>query len=149
MKKSPKKYTPEVPEKRVAHTNPPYPTPTSKPSLEVLVKNFTYKDFKKILDKAPFTIGEWADMLFISERTLHRYAKDNSSFNGLQIERILLLEQLIDTGNELFGKEGFKTWLQSAPFSLDSDRVKDKLTTHNGIQDVIDLLGRIQHGIPA
>ncbi|ULT41478.1 DUF2384 domain-containing protein [Niabella defluvii] len=88
-------------------------------------------------------------MLFISERTLHRYAKDDGGFNGLQIERILLLEVLIDIGNETFGQEGFKSWLQSRPFSLNGEIVKSKLTTHNGIQEVIDTLGRIQHGISA
>ncbi|MCH5721184.1 antitoxin Xre/MbcA/ParS toxin-binding domain-containing protein [Niabella hibiscisoli] len=85
----------------------------------------------------------------MSERTLHRYAKDDGGFNGLQIERILLLEVLIDIGNEMFGQEGFKSWLQSKPFSLNGEAVKNKLATHNGIQEVIDTLGRIQHGISA
>ena len=35
------------------------------------------------------------------------------------------------------------------PFSLGGDVVKDKLNTHNGIQDIIDTLGRLQHGISA
>lgn len=117
--------------------------------VEARVKDFTYNDFKKILNKGPFTLGEWAEILFMSERTLHRYAKDDGGFNGLQIERILLLESLIDMGNEMFGKDGFKNWLQSKPFSLRGDVAKAKLTTHNGIQEVIDILGKIQHGISA
>ncbi|MCH5598165.1 hypothetical protein [Niabella ginsengisoli] len=148
MKKSIKKYIPNISNMLeepavVYHITPKYS------KAETLVKDFTYKYFKKILNKGAFTLGEWADMLFMSERTLHRYAKDDGGFNGLQIERILLLEILIDMGNEMFGKEGFKTWLQSKPFSLNGDIAKNKLNTHNGIQEIIDTLGRIQHGISA
>jgi len=118
-------------------------------STQVITKDFLYTDFKKIADKAPFTVGEWADILHISERTLHRYAKDNSSFNGMQIERIFHIEKLIDLGNTMFGKEGFKNWLIFKPFSLHLQKPIDMLNSYQGIQEVIDLLGRIQHGISA
>ncbi|MFT4095037.1 MAG: hypothetical protein QM640_15505 [Niabella sp.] len=150
MKKGIKKYNPETPISIVSEPEAALYRITNKNNKsEVFVKDFTYKDFKKISDKGAFTIGEWADMLFMSERTLHRYAKENGVFNGLQTERILLLETLIDMGIDMFGKDGFKTWLQSRPFSLGGEIVKNKLTTHNDIQDVIDILGRIQHGISA
>lgn len=73
---------------------------------------FTYNIFKSIADQSPFTLNEWAQLLFISERTLHRYANDEAPFNGLQIDRILLLEELIETGNDFLGekknsKDGF------------------------------------------
>ncbi len=145
MKQPLKKYNPSTPANRVSEAAAIYQiTPKGAD-----VKDFTYGHFKKILSRGPFTLGEWADMLFISERSLHRYAKDNGGFNGLQIERILLLETLIDMGNELFGQDGFKTWLQSRPFSLGGEVAGHKLSSHAGIQDVIDTLGRLQHGITA
>lgn len=114
-----------------------------------VTKDFHYKDFRKIADKAPFILAEWADILHLSERTLHRYAKENSTFAGLQIELILLTEKLIDMGNEVFGKEGFKSWLQSAVFSLDNKTPKEFLNSYSGIQELINTIGRIQHGISA
>lgn len=149
MKKSVKKYIPNISTSRLEEPGAVYHIMPKPSQVATLVKDFTYKDFKKILTKGAFTLAEWADMLFMSERTLHRYAKDDGGFNGLQIERILLLEALIDIGNEMFGQEGFKSWLQSKPFSLNGEVVKNKLNTHNGIQEVIDILGRIQHGISA
>ncbi|MGC4232928.1 MAG: DUF2384 domain-containing protein [Niabella sp.] len=149
MKKALKKYNPNISATIVSEPEIIYRITPKNSKTETLVKDFTYKDFKKILNKGAFTLAEWADMLFMSERTLHRYAKDDGGFNGLQIERILLLETLIDTGNEMFGREGFKTWLQSRPFSLGGEVAKSKLTTHQGIQEIIDTLGRIQHGISA
>jgi uncharacterized protein (DUF2384 family) len=88
-------------------------------------------------------------LLSTSERTLHRYAKDGADFNGLQIERILLLEKMIDVGNKFFGKENFKHWLSDRPFSFNGRMVKENLSTHGGIQETIDLIQRLQHGIPA
>ncbi|WP_346239251.1 hypothetical protein ABDK00_006025 [Niabella insulamsoli] len=149
MKKITRKYIPDANSNKVEEPQALYYVMPKSNQIEVLVKDFTYNDFKKILNKAAFTLAEWADMLFMSERTLHRYAKDNGGFNGLQIERILLLEVLIDMGNDMFGKEGFKTWLESRPFSLNGEIAKSKLSTHSGIQEIIDTLGRIQHGISA
>ncbi len=149
MKKNVKKYTPNISASQAEEPAAVYHIIPRYGRGEILVKDFTYKDFKKILNKGPFTLGEWSDMLFMSERTLHRYAKDDGGFNGLQIERILLLEILIDAGNDMFGREGFKNWLQSKPFSLNGAMVKNKLNTHNGIQEVIDTLGKMQHGISA
>ncbi|MBK7763133.1 MAG: DUF2384 domain-containing protein [Bacteroidetes bacterium] len=116
---------------------------------QLLVRDFDYHHFKKIADKAPFTIADWADILHISERTLHRYAKENTIFSGLQVELILLSEKLISMGNELFGKDGFKTWLNSSVFSLQNKKPKELLHSYAGIQEVINTIGRIQHGISA
>ncbi len=113
------------------------------------LKEFTYSSFKSIADRSPFTIGEWAQLLYISERTLHRYAKEDRAFDGLHVERILLLDDFIASGNDLMGKEGFKKWVHSTPFSLGEKKVFDSLFTHQGIVEGIDLLHRIQNGIPA
>ena len=150
MKKKLVKNTDEQETNRVQETTAAYLSSVKKPGGgQVITKDFLYSDFKKIADKAPFTVGEWADILHISERTLHRYAKDNSAFNGMQVERILHIEKLIDLGNTMFGKEGFKNWLLFKPFSLNFQKPLEMLTSYQGIQDVIDLLGRIQHGISA
>lgn len=69
--------------------------------MTIELNDFRYSSFKAILDKSPFTIGEWAQLLYMSERTLHRYAKDQAAFNGLQIERILVLEEFIDEGTSI------------------------------------------------
>ncbi len=119
------------------------------PVKQVVTKDFLFKDFKKVADKAPFTIAEWADILHLSERTLHRYAKENSAFSGLQIELILLTEKLITMGNELFGKDGFKSWLNSSVFSLNNKKPKEYLHSYAGLQELINVIGRIEHGLPA
>ena len=114
-----------------------------------LVKDFTFSDFDKIAKESPFTLSDWAEMLSISERTLQRYAKENSSFNGLQTERILQLKNFIALGNEMFGKEGFKNWMDFKPLSLNGLEVKDLMYSHAGIEAAGNLIQKMQHGIPA
>lgn len=112
------------------------------------VKDFTYSEFKKIADKAPFTQAEWAAILHISERTLQRYAKDNSKFAAINAERALQIDKVLKEGKITFGKvEKFYNWLKRNPYMLEGNLSFDSLTTYNGIEKVLTQLGRIQHGL--
>ena len=113
-------------------------------------KELMYNDFEKILDKAPFTLAEWADMLHVSERTLQRYAKNKSSFAPIQAERILMLDNVLKEAKITFGKtENFYTWLKRKPYMVDGTISIEGLATYEGIQNVLTQLGRIQNGITA
>jgi AraC-like DNA-binding protein len=68
-----------------------------------VVKDFNYKEFKKIADKVPFTMQEWSQILHISERTLQRYAKANSNLPFSVVDRVLQIHKVIKRGIEVFG----------------------------------------------
>ena len=113
-----------------------------------LVKDFNYKDFKKISDKVPFTLQEWSDILHISERTLQRYAKANSSFPFSVTDRILQIDKVIKRGIHVFGNmEKFIGWLRENPFMLEGRLSLQSLATIDGIHKILTQLGRIEHGI--
>jgi len=127
------------------------PTPVYR-SIKVVhaVKDFTYNEFKKIADKAPFTQAEWAAILHVSERTLQRYAKGNGSFAAINAERAVQIEKVLKEGKATFGKiEIFYNWLKQKPHMLEGTLSFNSLTTYDGIQKVLTQLGRIQHGILA
>lgn len=114
------------------------------------VKDFTYNEFKKISDKAPFTQIEWAAILHVSERTLQRYAKNNGSFAPINAERALQIDKVLKEGKITFGKiENFYNWLKGKPYMLEGNLSINSLTSYEGIQKVLTQLGRIQHGILA
>jgi len=114
------------------------------------VKDFTYNEFKKIADRAPFTQAEWSSILHVSERTLQRYAKDNSTFAPINAERALQIARVLKEGEFTFGKqEHFYNWLKQGPFMLGGNLSPESLTTAEGIERVLTQLGRIQHGILA
>ena len=112
------------------------------------VKDFTYNEFKKIADKAPFTQAEWAAILHISERTLQRYAKNNSSFAPMNAERALQIDKVLKEAKVTFGKvENFYNWLKRDPYMLGGNLSFDSLYSANGIERVLTQLIRIQHGL--
>ena len=114
------------------------------------IKNYTYNEFKKVADKTPFTQAEWASILHVSERTLQRYAKNNSSFAPINADRAIQIANLINEGKKTFGKTTlFYQWLKRKPVMLEGSLSFESLTTTHGIQLVLTQLGRIQHGILA
>ncbi len=114
----------------------------------VTVADFPYSKFARIAAKVPFTQKEWAGILHLSEKTLQRYAKDNKSFEGIYVDRILHLEQLISLGLDTFtDPEALYRWLKKEKKVLGQVLNFESLYSTQGIQDVIDQLGRIQYGV--
>ncbi len=114
----------------------------------LMVKDFSYTRFKKVYDLAPFSFKDWAGFLHLSERTLLRYASENKSFEGIYIERILMLERLFKKGCDIFSSAGaFFSWLIKPKKILGSILDKNALSTTEGILALEDELGRIEHGI--
>jgi putative toxin-antitoxin system antitoxin component (TIGR02293 family) len=148
IKKKITKYTSEAATSKAEELQSPYFTKSVKalPSL----KDFTYAEFKKIADKTPFTQSEWAAILHLSERTLQRYAKSNSTFAPINAERALLIAKVIKESASTFGNtELFYGWIKGNPYMLEGNLSFESLTTTEGIQRVLTQLGRIQHGILA
>ncbi|MDQ6757405.1 MAG: DUF2384 domain-containing protein [Bacteroidota bacterium] len=120
------------------------------PKKQFAVKDFNYKEFKKITDKVPFTQQEWAAILHISERTLQRYAKANSTFPFSTTDRILQINKVIKRGIEVFGNlEKFISWIKDNPYMLEGRLSLHSLASIEGINMVLTQLGRIEHGILA
>lgn len=110
--------------------------------------SFSYKKFEKIAALAPFTQKEWGAMLHLSEKTIQRYARDNSFFEGIYADRILHISELIDLGKETFtDANALYRWLKREKNILGMRLGFDALTSTKGIQLLIEEMGRIQHGI--
>lgn len=128
------------------------PTAVFKKSVKSIptLKDFSFTEFKKIADKAPFTQAEWAAMLHLSERTLQRYAKNEGTFAPMNAERVMQIAKVLEQGKLTFGKvENFYTWLKQEPAMLEGNLSIDDLSSYEGIQKILTQLGRIQHGILA
>jgi putative toxin-antitoxin system antitoxin component (TIGR02293 family) len=125
-------------------------TPIFSKNVKIIpqVKEFTYNEFKKIADKAPFTQAEWATILHLSERTLQRYAKNNGSFAAINAERALQIAKVLKEARITFGSvEKFYGWLKRNPYMLEGNLSFNSLTSYEGIEKVLTQLVRIQHGL--
>jgi putative toxin-antitoxin system antitoxin component (TIGR02293 family) len=112
------------------------------------VLDFPYRKFEKIAGQIAFTQKEWAAILHLSEKTLQRYSKDNKSFEGIYVDRILQMQELIKMGLETFtSPEALYRWLKRDKPVLGELLTFDSLKSSRGIQLIIDQLGRIQHGV--
>ncbi|MEO5649902.1 MAG: antitoxin Xre-like helix-turn-helix domain-containing protein [Ginsengibacter sp.] len=144
MKKKIKKYNLDTPPTTVEEPLVAY----GSPKKMYITKDFTYNDFKKVNSKTDFTQKEWSDILHISERTLQRYAKDNSSFSFSVTDRILQIDKVIERGLEVFGSyEKFLLWIRDNPYMLEGRLSLQSLASFEGITNVLAQLGRIEHGI--
>lgn len=125
------------------------PAPVYKPVKALpAVKDFTYAEFKKIAGSTPFTQAEWAAMLHVSERTLQRYARDNSHFAPINAERALQIARVIRKGKEVFGNsDKFFNWLRREPFMLGGNLSVASLQSAEGIERILTQLGRIEQGL--
>jgi len=131
---------------KVSRVNEPFTAFPGK--VTSIVKDFNYKEFKKIADKVPFTLQEWSDILHISERTLQRYAKANSNFPFSVVDRILQIDKVIKRGIEVFGNlDKFIGWLRSNPYMLEGRLSLQSLRSIEGINLILTQLGRIEHGL--
>lgn len=143
-KTNPKKYKPGIKENIVNE-----PLATYRP-IKILptVQDFPYKKFERIANKAPFTQREWAAILHLSEKTLQRYSKDNKNFEGIYVDRILHIQELVEMGLETFtNPEAFYRWLKKDKPMLGITLHFSDLFTSQGIQEHVNALGRLQHGI--
>ncbi|HRO47428.1 antitoxin Xre-like helix-turn-helix domain-containing protein [Agriterribacter sp.] len=143
-KKKPLKDNPEDFESKVEEPLAVYGSVHALPVTD----GFSYKKFEKIAALTPFTQKEWGAILHLSEKTLQRYARDNSFFEGIYADRILHLGELIDLGKETFtDMDAFYRWLKREKNILGVKLDFTALTSTKGIQLLMEEMGRIQQGI--
>lgn len=141
----PRKYRPNT---KISKVEEPIAMPYKPAKRLPMVADFSYAKFAKIAAKVPFTQKEWANILHLSEKTLQRYSKDNKSFEGIYVDRILQLEQLIDIGLETFtDADALYRWLKKEKLVLGQTLTFESLYSAQGIQDITDQIGRIQYGV--
>ena len=109
---------------------------------------YTYSNFQRIARKLPITLKEWALILHLSERTLQRYAQNNTSFDGIYSDRLLQINELMDLGLSTFvSGDAFYDWLKKDKVILGYPLNFSSLYSSQGIQMLIDEVGRIQMGV--
>lgn len=118
--------------------------------MRVIRGGLAYDRFESIVSELPFSMEEWSSFLHLSERTIHRYRKDQKNFDALQSEKILQISLLYKRGVDVFGsKENFDLWLDFTNLALGNIKPKELLDNAFGIALLEEELTRIEHGILA
>lgn len=108
------------------------------------IKKSALSNLSKALN---ISMAQLAKLLPVTERTLQRRAA-NSLLNSTTSQQVILIGQLVTKGEEVFGnRESFQNWLKQPNTALGGYVPLDVLDTTIGVQLVMDVLGRLEHGV--
>jgi putative toxin-antitoxin system antitoxin component (TIGR02293 family) len=107
-----------------------------------------YSLFHVIQEYAPFSEGDWADLLDLSTKSLQRYKQNARHFGPLQSEKIIEVSEVTSLGLEVFGSmDKLKLWLHTPSYALGKLPPVELLKDSYGKELVVAELTRINHGI--
>lgn len=87
--------------------------------------------------------------LDVTRRTIDNY-KPNERLRLYISDRLIHLAELYVKGKEIFDSfENFQSWLNRPSVDLGGDKPIDRIQTRQGIDELLHVLGRIEHGILA
>lgn len=92
-------------------------------------------------------LEKMSKLLHISLRTIQRKS-DTDLLNSYTTEQILEIAEVITKGIEVFGTiDAFNHWLSSEIHALNGHKPIDYLDTSFGTGMLLDILGRLEHGV--
>ena len=104
--------------------------------------------FDLIRVHTPFSENDWAEILDISTKTLHRYKMSSTPFKSTQSEKIIEMSEVTKVGMDVFDDMNqFKLWLDTPNFSLGNLKPIELLKDSYGKELVIGELTRVNYGI--
>lgn len=116
--------------------------------ISAIRNGIPYSLFALIKDITPFTEDDWATLLNLSTKSLHRYKAGSKPFKPLQSEKIIEMAEVAKVGTEVFGDpEKFRLWLNTPSFALGRTKPIDLLQDSYGKELVLRELTHINHGI--
>ncbi|MGB3004904.1 MAG: antitoxin Xre/MbcA/ParS toxin-binding domain-containing protein [Chitinophagaceae bacterium] len=108
------------------------------------VKKSTLKSLAEYLG---ISMEKMSSLLHSSHRNIQR-KDDDELLDSLKTEKVLELASFVQRGIQVIGnKQAFKEWLHSSLIALGNQTPIDYLDTSFGIQMVIKILGRLEHGV--
>lgn len=99
---------------------------------------------KRVLEVTKIPLNEFILLIPISIDTYKR----KSIFNPSVTEKVLEIEEVYKTGIAAFG-DGFYSWMNSENLTLGGKKPKELLSNSFGIRKLLDLIGRLEHGVLA
>ncbi len=124
-----------------------YSNPTDFDLLQLARKGITKKALLALAKKISLTLEEIATVLHISERTLQRYTP-TTLVKTEYADKAIELARLYERGIEVLGSErAFSGWVKTPNLALGGEIPFNLLDTRIGFKMVLDILGRIEHGV--
>ena len=116
--------------------------------IPIIYAGFPVSLISSLSEKVKLSEGTISHALSIAPRTLARRKKHAVRFKRLESELLFRLAQVSAVGTRVLGSgEKAGEWLNTSNRALRGERPISLLDTQIGFQAVLDLLGRIEHGV--
>lgn len=113
-------------------------------------EGFPYGVIENLRENVGLSTGEVAHLVGINPRTLSR-RKREGRLHADESDRVLRLSRVYGRALGLFGGDPDKArhWLSTPKVALGGESPLDYSRVDVGAREVVDLIGRIEHGIPS
>lgn len=124
-----------------------YTTRSPLDRVEIARRGISKKSLLMIAEWSSLSIRELAALLPVTVRTIQRY-RDDELLDPHVSERALLIAEVLEKGMEVFSsRETLQTWLHTPLPAFGQQSPLSLLDTGFGARMVMDILGRIEHGV--
>lgn len=113
-------------------------------------EGFSYRVLENLRENVDLSTSEMADLVQINSRTLSR-RKQEGRLHTDESDRVLRLSRVYGKALGLFDGDLVKArhWLSTPKVALGGESPLDYSRVDVGAQEVVDLIGRIEHGVPS
>lgn len=113
-------------------------------------EGFPYTVLENLRENVGLSANEIAELVQINPRTLSR-RKQEGRLRTDESDRVLRLSRVYGKALGLFGGDLDKArhWLSTPKVALGGEPPLDYSRVDVGAQEVVDLIGRIEHGVPS
>lgn len=119
----------------------------SRDYIELSRKGLTMKQLKEILKFTNLSLKDFSSILSISERQLTRYEESKILRTDISAQLIQIAE-LYQFGYEVFeSEENFQRWMSREIRALGFQKPINLLDTTFGINEVRNIIGRLEYGV--
>ncbi|MEH6387147.1 MULTISPECIES: antitoxin Xre/MbcA/ParS toxin-binding domain-containing protein [Pseudomonas] len=110
----------------------------------------SYVVYERLADAGGLDIKRLSKVLLISGTTIHRRTK-SGRFNTLESDKIVMFAEVLEAAVNLFegDKEAARQWMNAPVKGLGGKAPMDMLGTNVEAEAVLDLIGRLEHGVIA
>ncbi|WP_026452452.1 type II RES/Xre toxin-antitoxin system antitoxin [Aequorivita capsosiphonis] len=114
----------------------------------IIRQGLPYESIEVISTRTNLPVKHVLNLLGVAQTTYNKKKKDKDLLTGRDSEVILVLVELLDFGLEVFNneKEKFQRWLKKPNISLGGVSPESLFDSLTGIQEVRNILNRLEYG---
>lgn len=114
--------------------------------VEIVERGLPYGAVERLIKTLDLTIEDLCRIIPVSRRTLARYR--GGSLDSHLSDHVLMVGKVYERAAEVMeSAESALLWLKTPNYTFRFKRPLDYLSSFTGAQEVLDELGRLQHGV--